>query len=237
MQGGKLSSKSLKDLLTASYSGQHDVNGFVLDKSISSGTSKVYTNPTTGQTVVAHRGTKGLLDWGNNLIYGFYGKTAYKMTPRFKEAERVQKQAQEKYGAKNISTIGSSQGGLQAELLGKDTHEIITHNKATRPFENKSGENQFDIRAKSDIVSTLNPFQQKTGKEIEYESVENPIEAHRVSSINLPEEMMIGHGLFKIRKRGKCFSVVNTETGRVHSKCSTKANATKQMKLLYMLEK
>jgi hypothetical protein len=237
MDGGALQSNTFKNLLNASYSGQQNVGDFVLDKSVSSGTSKVYHNPKTNQTVVAHRGTKGVQDWVNNAVYGLFGKTGYKMTPRFKEAEKVQKEAQEKYGAKNISTIGSSQGGLQAELLGKDTHEVITHNKATRPFESKAGENQFDVRAKSDIVSALNPFRQKTGKEIEYESVDNPIEAHKVSSINLPEEQMIGRGLFKIQKHGKCFSVVNTETGRVHSKCSTKANATKQMRLLYMLEK
>jgi hypothetical protein len=235
MDGGALQASTFKNLLTASYSGQQNVGDFTLDKSVSSGTSKVYHNPKTGQTVVAHKGTSGASDWLNNAVYGLFGKTGYKMTPRFKEAERVQKEAQEKYGSKNISTIGHSQAGLQAELLGKDTHEILTLNKATRPFESKAGVNQFDVRAKSDIVSALNPFQQKTGKEIEYDAPSNALEAHSIEQ--LPEDQMIGHGLFKIRKRGKCFSVVNTETGRVHSKCSTKENATKQMRLLYMLEK
>jgi len=233
MDGGALQSSTFKNLLHASYSDQQNVGDFVLDKSISSGTSKVYTNPKTGQTVVAHRGTKGILDWGNNLIYGLYGKTGYKMTPRFKEAEKVQKEAQEKYGAKNISTIGSSQGGLQAEILGKDTHEIITHNKATRPFESKAAENQFDIRAKTDIVSALNPFRENTGKEVEYDSTSDPIEAHRVRNLNL--DQMVGHG-FKIRKRGNCYSVINKDTGKVHSKCATKENAYKQMRLLYLID-
>ena len=57
------------------------------------------------------------------------------MTPRYKEALQVQQQAEKKYGAKNISTIGHSQGGYQAQLLGANTQEIITLNKATRPQE------------------------------------------------------------------------------------------------------
>lgn len=35
----------------------------------------------------------------------------------------------------------------------------------------------------------------------------------------------------------KCYSVVNTKTGKVHSKCATEANAKKQIKLLYSVEK
>ena len=34
----------------------------------------------------------------------------------------------------------------------------------------------------------------------------------------------------------RCWSVVNTKTGKVHSKCSTKKNAERQMKLLYGIE-
>jgi hypothetical protein len=150
--GGALSQKDLKGLLGASYDPTDNVNDFKLDKESSSKTSQVYHNPKTGQTVVAHRGTSGVLDWGNNLVYAVAGKKGYKMTPRYKEAEKVQKKAEEKYGAKNVSTIGHSQGGLQAELLGKDSKEIITLNKATRPFENKAEKNQTDIRTSGDVV-------------------------------------------------------------------------------------
>lgn len=34
----------------------------------------------------------------------------------------------------------------------------------------------------------------------------------------------------------RCWSVVNTETGEVHSKCSTKQKAEAQMRLLYGVE-
>ena len=66
-----------------------------------------------------------------------------------------------KYGQNNISTIGHSQGGLLAELLGKNSHEIITVNKATSPFsDNSGGKNQHDIRSDCDKVSMF-----KTKKE------------------------------------------------------------------------
>lgn len=43
---------------------------------------------------------------------------------------------------------------------------------------------------------------------------------------------------YEIRKvRNKeCYAVKNKQTGVVHSKCSTKENAKKQMKLLYLLD-
>ena len=117
MKGGGLKSITFQKLLEASYSGDEKVEGFTMDKSISSKTSKVYVHP-SGQVVVAHRGTSGVLDWGNNAMYGLVGDIGYKLTSRYKEALKVQQNAEKKYGAKNITTIGHSQGGLQAQLLG-----------------------------------------------------------------------------------------------------------------------
>ena len=57
------------------------------------------------------------------------------------------------------STIGHSQGGYQAQLLGANTKEIITLNKATRPQEfiygSSKKSNQYDVRAQGDLVSFL----------------------------------------------------------------------------------
>ena len=183
IKAGLLSSQDLRGLLNASYDkNQKEVNGFQQDTNLSTNTSKVYTNPTTGQTVVAHRGTSGITDWLNNAVYAIGGEHAYKMTPRYKEAERVQKQAESKYGLNNLSTIGHSQAGMQAELLGKKGNEIITLNKATRPFTNKPASNQYDIRTKNDIVSALNPFQ-KNPNRFTIESKLNPLAAHSIDTL------------------------------------------------------
>lgn len=195
-KGGSLKAHELKNLLKSSYSGQ-DTDGFVLDKSLSSKTSKVFHNPTTGQTVVAHRGTKGLLDWINNGIYALGGVDAYKQTPRFKQAQRVQEQAQRKYGADKITTIGHSQGGLQSELLGKNSKEIITLNKATRPFSNTKNANQTDIQSSNDLVSHLNPFEAKNKKEIVIPShTSNIKKEHNIDVLDrIDPETNIGNGL------------------------------------------
>jgi hypothetical protein len=75
------------------------VEGFVLNKSISSNTSKVYIHP-SGHVVVTHQGTTTALHWGNNAVFAATGYLGYKMTPRNKEALQVQQQAEKKYGAK-----------------------------------------------------------------------------------------------------------------------------------------
>ena len=199
--GGSLSAKDLKDLLGASYDPKKDkVNDFDLDKEISSKTSKVYFNKKTGQAVVAHMGTQGLIDWGNNAVYAVGGEWAYKKTKRYKEAKSVQQKAESKYGAKNVSTIGHSQGGLQSELLGKKSKEIITLNKATRPFGSKKSEKQTDIRTTGDIVSSLNPFQSKNKKEIVIKSKSyNPVAEHNTKTLEgLDENVIIGEGLAEI---------------------------------------
>jgi hypothetical protein len=154
--------KDLKGLLEASYDkGINETSGYVKDKKLSKGKTKVFVNA-EGKTVVAHRGTDGMKDWGNNLAYAVGGKDLYKTTDRFKDAKKVQREAEKKYGRDNITTIGHSQGGLQAELLGKKGNDIITYNKATRPFSNHQSKNQTDIRTSNDLISALNPFQNRT---------------------------------------------------------------------------
>ena len=196
--GGALSADELKKLLGASYDAKTTkVNDFHLDPSVSSKTTKVYHNDKTGQTVVAHMGTQGITDWGNNAVYALGGKWAYKKTDRYKEAKKVQDAAEKKYGAKSISTIGHSQGGLQAELLGKNSKETITVNKATVPFQNKTNANQHDVRTQGDVVSALNPFAKKNKKEIEIGSSSyNPLTNHSADTLgNLDPNQMIGQGL------------------------------------------
>ena len=194
--GGKLSVSNLHGLLKASYNPQDKVNNFEKNKNLSSKTSQVYFDPTTNKAVITHRGTKGVSDWLNNAVYAIGGKELYKYTPRYKEAERVQKRAEKQYGSENISTIGHSQGGLQAELLGNKSHEIITYNKATKPFHNIKNKNQYDIRTKNDIISNLNPFQNKSKNDVIIPSYSNnPLKEHSVDTLNrLNPDIEIGHG-------------------------------------------
>ena len=196
-KGGAVKVDTLKGMLKATYSDEaaREIDGYRLDRGLSKGKSKVYYNPDTKHAIVAHRGTSGFTDWFNNLAFAVGGEEGYKLTPRYKEAEEQQRKAQEKYGAKNISTIGHSQGGLQAELLGKDSGEIITLNKATRPFESLKQKNQTDIRSKGDIVSKLNPFEPNYDYKIKAET-KNPLKEHSTDILSrLPREEILGRKL------------------------------------------
>lgn len=230
VEGGKLSRDELKGLLDASYDGRAKVGDWVLDKQLSTKTSKVYSKG--DRAVVAHRGTEGITDWGNNLAYALGGEYLYKKTDRFKEAKKVQKEAEKKYGAKNVSTIGHSQGGLQAELLGNKSKEIITLNKATHPLISRHSGNQTDIRSDRDVVSiaTKTPT-----TEIKAESY-NPLTEHSPDILNrVSADTEYGSGLwsnasiakknaikylgkdvvFKVsNKKGKKFMVLNPTTNK-----------------------
>ena len=185
-KGGSLEVGTLKNLLNASYDKKTKrSDGFEKDQDLSTRTSKVYYNPETNQTVVAHKGTTGFTDWFNNLAYAVGGEKLYKTTDRYKQAKQVQKSAHKKYGRDNITTIGHSQGGLQAELLGKKGKEIITLNKATRPFGNTKSENQYDIRTEGDLVSNFNPFQSKSKQDTTIKSEQfNPLAEHGIDTLD-----------------------------------------------------
>ena len=200
INGNGLKSITFQKLLEASYSGKEEVEGFIMDKSFSSKTSKVYIHP-SGQVVVAHQGTASVMDWGNNAVYALTGDTGYKFTPRYKEAKKVQENAEKKYGAKNITTIGHSQGGYQAQLLGANGHEIITLNKATRPQEVLYGsskkKNQYDVRSKTDLVSLFrNPFQK--GKEQTIKGIKDPLSSHSTNILDKNKDVIYGDKNFYV---------------------------------------
>merc|ERR1712006_61647 len=84
----------------------------------------------TGQVLVVHRGTQGLHDVFTDIAYtatGYKGK-------RFKDANKIQKQAESKYGAKNISTLGHSLGSLVSSDVGSNSKEIINYNEPIIPW-------------------------------------------------------------------------------------------------------
>jgi len=179
--GGKLSSKYIKDFLSNSYEQAKDapdtIGDFVKDKSLSGQRVQVYHNPKSGQAVVVHRGSSGIHDWGNNLKYalGFNMKN----TKRFQFAAKVQKEAESKYGAKNVSTLGHSLGGKIASDVGADSGEVITLNKPVAGrdlFAKDKGkkENETNVRTEGDVVSALD-----TGSDFTIPSKSlNPIAEH-----------------------------------------------------------
>lgn len=200
-KGGRISVLDLTNLLTGSYEGKNKYGDYVLDEDISTDTSKVYVNPKTKKTVVAHKGTEGISDWYNNAVYTLGGIGQYKKTDRYKEAKSVQDKARDKYGNKNITTIGHSQGGLQADLLGRDSYETITYNKP-RLRKIKGLRNNYDIRTSYDPVSYYGDMGDA------YMTIPsktyNPIGEHSITKLqNLDKNLQIGRGIYKFRYNRK----------------------------------
>jgi hypothetical protein len=190
LSGGKVSIKHLQKFLDNSYSKkpEQNIDNYLLDESLTNSTAKVYHDPTTGQAVITHRGTQGASDWLNNAAYAM---GLYKYTNRYKQGLKTQKATEDKYGAKNVSTLGHSQGAILSRELGKDSKEIINVNPAY--IKEKPATNEYNIKSSRDVVSALKPIHSKDIK-IKAESY-NPLTEHSYDILErLNPDQMIGQG-------------------------------------------
>jgi len=210
--GGKLKADEIKSFVNESYEKdpKSNLGEWILDKELSNDNAKVYYNPNTGEAVVTHRGTQGASDWGNNAAYAL---GAYKFTDRYKQGKKVQDKTEKKYGKKNISTVGHSQGAILARELGGDTKEIINVNPAYS-FE-KPKKNEYNIRSENDVVSsayapvakvreTLFPeYSKKHDIKIPSESVTDVLGNHSADVLDKLGDKEIGVGAGRKSKKAK----------------------------------
>lgn len=204
LKGRGLNTSDIQALIQNGYQDRelNNIGDFDLDKQLSTKKTQVYHNPTTGEVVVNNRGTKrtSLSDWSNNLQY-IMGN--YEDTDRMKQAEKVQKQAIDKYGKVDIN-VGHSQGGIITRILNKQglTGEVINVNPATM-FE-KQKKNETVIRSSGDAVSSfqaLNPFgNQKKKKTYTIKALSsNPITEHGESILARMGNVFVGKGLNEMK--------------------------------------
>ena len=207
LYGGALSASTLKNVLKSGYKMPHEQNknidGFVRDDSLSGRRSQVYHNPNTGDAIISHRGTEGTLkDWSNNLAYA---TGLYKYTNRYKHAKDVQKKAEEKYGARNLSTVGHSQGAMIAENVGKNSKESISLDRPANLSSllfHKTGKNHHDIRTNTDVVSSMIPLQRQSNKTHTIKAgTYNPLKSHDVDQLDKLNNEKIGSGIRRKKRR------------------------------------
>ena len=173
-----LTKKQIKEFLRASYKPKTKIKHNLYDEHLSGKRVSVYVNPNTGKATVIHRGTASLTDWVKTDLPMAFG---YEGGKRFKHAKKIQKAAEKKYGAKNVTTMGHSLGGRIAEKVGKKSHAIITYNKAATPksIQTATPKKQLDIRTSRDLVSDLSKFQKHKTKMKTIQSKSfNPITTH-----------------------------------------------------------
>lgn len=188
-KGRSIRVDALEKMLDASYSKDRPnmIDGYVLDKDISTDTVAVYAKDNKAKVVI--RGTEGTLrDWLNNARYavGNYTKTA-----RYAEAKDVVEKAKAKYD--EIDMLGHSQGAVGARLLGKDVKNVIEVNPAYMGESHLP--NQTTIRSSRDPVSFLKGFVKKpTDITIPAKSI-NPLTEHSYNILQrLPPDRIIGRG-------------------------------------------
>lgn len=191
IKGKGLPTSTVKGLIDASYTNrtENKVGDLVLDRQLSTRKAQVYTNPKTGQVVVANRGTTGTVsDWTNNALYsvGLYGTT-----DRMKQAERVQKAAIKKYGHVDVN-VGHSQGGIITRRLNDKglTGEVINVNPASMGERHKK--NETVLRSSMDLVSAMHKGKNRTHV---VKGITNPLEEHSTKFLDRMKKEFVGKGV------------------------------------------
>ena len=181
--------KDIKALLNSGYLPQSEAEeqmrhlGYGYDNSLSSMQTKVFVSP-EGRPTIVHRGSVTAKDWiDDTLIAGGLGKSGH----RYKNAVRVTKKAQQKYG-QGADTVSHSYGGWLGEHSNAHGH-IITYNKASGLadiFKNIPP-NQTDIRTMGDLASLLSKSQSGGNRQLIHNNhdTKNYLTAHSIN--NLPD--------------------------------------------------
>jgi hypothetical protein len=198
--GGKMPARDIQNLLNKSYDPEiSSYDGYEIDPELSGERVQVYKKKGTNEAVVVHRGTKGIHDWGNDLklVLG----SDLKDTARYKHADKIQKQAEAKYGAENVTTLGHSLGSKLASDVGRDSKEVITYNKPSLYENYNANPKETTIRTQYDPVSILLP--NKTSDIFTIPSTSfNPLKEHSPDAIGrIDGDTLIGKG--HVRKLSK----------------------------------
>jgi hypothetical protein len=146
-------------------------------------------------------------DWSFNMAY-LTGTN--KLSSRYKDAERVQKRAEEKYP--NVLTTGHSQGGIYTKIA-RDQDKVINVNPASMGEVTKG----TTIRSANDPVSMmagLTGLFKKNPKNITTSAKLNPLKAHSLSILDELGDKMLGEGLRRM-KRAKVYKVKGIVMKRV----------------------
>jgi hypothetical protein len=181
MSKGDLSTL-LKETYRKGKGANENVGNYQIDKELSTGRVKVYTNPTTGKTVVAHRGSTNLQDWKENFNYAI---GIEKKGKAYKKSKKVQQAAEAKYGTNNLETIGHSKGALHAERLGQKGL-VQTLNKPVNIRDTKRvvQGNQIDYKSSRDPVSILRQYQLGEKARVIKSKTYNPLTEHAVNVLD-----------------------------------------------------
>jgi hypothetical protein len=190
--------KEAKKFFSTSYLSQKNAakkheNTHTYDYNLSNMDSKVFVDKVTGKPTIVHRGTQNLRDVGTDLAIGL-GLGKY--TKRVKDAKRLTKKVENKYG-QSANAVGHSLGGYLAE--NSDAHgNITTLNKAVGIADigtKKNSKRQIDIHVKNDLIGLPALHTQRSNKEVinpkgkkfEINPFQKALKAHSTSNVEEEE--------------------------------------------------
>ena len=150
-------SPSLYDVLKSSYGNQKSQNtlskfGYKKDPSLSNHNEQVYIDPINHKMIYAVAGTHNLSDIGTDI---YLAAGHLKDTNRYKEADKVFKEAKKKYSGYKTTVTGSSLGGTIAGYVAGADDKVLTQNKGATIGQKVRG-NETHYRTAGDMVSLLN---------------------------------------------------------------------------------
>lgn len=162
------------------------IEGYSLDKGLSTKYTKVYWNDGLKTGIVSERATHDAKDILTDLYAGVFGKYLNKH-PRFKQSWGTYDKIQNNYGSlNNWILIGYSLGAIVAEHYPKALQfkEIFLISKPVLPVDifnhRKPLKNSTEIRSKLDATSILKPLQEKADREIVVKNdTMNPLREHQ----------------------------------------------------------
>lgn len=183
MNSEQFNTADFQDILKASYLPQRKAEelmakkNYTYDKDLSNMNQKVFVSP-TGQPIISERGSVRLSDWlvdDVNIALGSPFKTQ-----RIKDAEKLSKETQTKYGVAPTHA-SHSLGGYLSERATQKTpgSQTYTYNKASS-FPSafySTPKSQTDYRTALDIPSALSSYQ-GGGTHKTLRGSWNPFESH-----------------------------------------------------------
>lgn len=176
-RGGAIDAQTLHAILKKSYEPTlSDHEGYVVQRDISGKRAQVYHNYDTGHTIVAHKGTQSMTDWGTNLQFA----AGYTGGARFEHGRKVQQQAADRFGTHNTTTVGHSLGAAIAADVDKNGTDSAVLDRPVRLVDAMTAapDTRTDVRSTYDPISWIRPWQ-AGGKQVTIASPDwHPLTAH-----------------------------------------------------------
>jgi hypothetical protein len=165
---------------------KQNMNGYVRDNQLSNTNEQVYYNPNSKKMLYSVAGTKSLADVGTDI---YLGLGMLKSTRRYKEADKILKQAKEKYHPSSTTLTGHSlAGSIVSGIASRGAGDkVLTLDKGSAPFQ-KTRSLERSYRTKGDLVSILNKNSKrtttlKTPNSLQTNPISNALNSHLVSNI------------------------------------------------------